>query len=977
MIRKRMTLLIFLIILLLLAGFLARFWLPPLLDFLGTNSDLIQALTDLVQLLLWAGSILLFFLGYRRSQQTLTESPEAKTNSDVEAKDPLSPLVNEVYTNRDVSVIITRSAHDLLRFTESQELSTEAVQQATEHYLHYLLDRFRYLDMKGMGVSNRVPLRLPLLDLYVPLRARLTLPEGETWQRNLRLAGRHHSKEEQLALTGRLGKPQPVLDLLRQHDGLIILGDPGAGKTTFLKVLALRLALGEGEAMGLGHRLPVVVPLSGYAAALAEGDVRLDNFIADHFHDIGADLPIAKMLRHAFESGRALILLDGLDEVKDLAERHTVVERVIDFYILHRRQGNKFVLTSRVVGYRQVRPTAIGLAECTLIDFEDDEINAFVTRWTQALEQQASGESAVSHDKAERERQDLLDAIRRNPGVRRLAANPLLLTILALMKRQGVRLPERRVELYNQYVQTMLSSWNRARGLGRPPTHDLDVVQTVRILAPLALWMHERNPGMGLVKREALRRYLESILETQGVEDPGVAARQFLSDVREYTGLLLERGLGQYGFIHLTFEEYLAAMAIALLGQGECQPIVNYLSPYINDSAWREIAVLTVSYLGIIQQLDRVAGEVVEALVNDQPGEPGAVVVLAGQAVLDAGKAGVLPRSRRKIIEALIETMQDAAVEVSLRRKAGLILGDLDWEPDDLDTFVELSPGTFLYGDGEEEREFMHRYWIGKYPVTNAQYARFVEADGYEQETYWSVEGWTWRTGNYTSEELNHLSDEKRDMLSQRPPDRRNCPFHWKNRKWNNAIFPVVGVSWFEAEAYCNWLTEHLALADSKVTVWRDGQLVTIRLKPGTFDIRLPFEEEWERAVRGIDGSVYPWGNSPDWTRLNCAEAWAGREFEDEDDFQDTIVDTLDAVATTSVITYPRGKNAVGILDGAGNIWEWTASWWDKGNMVLRGGSWYDMQELSRCASRIKYDPGYFHLDGGFRVLISLSSLER
>ena len=75
----------------------------------------------------------------------------------------------------------------------------------------------------------------------------------------------------------------------------------------------------------------------------------------------------------------------------------------------------------------------------------------------------------------------------------------------------------------------------RARGLGRPPTRDLDVVQTVRILAPLALWMHEENPGVGLVKKETLRRHLESVFAEQGVENPESAVRRFLADVREST----------------------------------------------------------------------------------------------------------------------------------------------------------------------------------------------------------------------------------------------------------------------------------------------------------------------------------------------------------------------------------------------------------------------------------------------------------
>jgi len=538
------------------------------------------------------------------------------------------------FVGRDLNLIIAQSASEILRVLRPP-ISKEAVQNATEAYYHALLDRHRYLSLKGMGVSDRVALRLPLLDLYVPLKARLELPAGETWKRDIRLAGRPLSDEEQQALAGRLSEPQPVLDLLHKHAGLIILGDPGAGKTTFLKFLALRLALGEGERVGLGNRLPILAPLSAYATALSERDVRLDDFIAAYFHDIGADLPIADMLREALKQGAALVLLDGLDEVKDPALRHHVVERVVDFYTFHRRAGNKFVLTSRIVGYRDVRPAAEGLAECTLVDFDDDEINAFVARWTMALERQAQGESAFARAEAERERRELLDAIHRNPGVHALAANPLLLTILALMKRQGVTLPERRVELYDQYVRALLSSWNRARGLGRPPSHDLDVVQTVRMLAPLALWMHETNPGAGLVRREELRRRLEGIYAERGEANPEASARQFLEDVREHASLLLERGAGEYGFIHLTFEEYLAAVAIALLGQRDVQPVVEKLSDHVGDPAWREVALLTVGYLGIIQQRDEAAGAVVEALADQKPGQPGEAVVLAGEAVLD------------------------------------------------------------------------------------------------------------------------------------------------------------------------------------------------------------------------------------------------------------------------------------------------------------------------------------------------------
>jgi len=805
-------------------------------------------------------------------------------------------------------------------------------QAATGRYLEYVQDTHRYLSFRGMGFADRVPMRLPLVDLYVPLKARLELPHGETWSRGLKLAGRHLEEDAMQEHSLRLGEPTPVLELLRQQDGLVILGDPGAGKTTFLKYLALQLAAGRHEVLGLGECLPILVPLSGYANALEKREIRLDEHIGAYFHELGSDEPIQAMLAEALKRGDALVLLDGLDEVAEAGLRQAVVDKVTHFYALHRKNGNKFVITSRIVGYRDIRPAAEGLAECTLVDFDEDEIGDFVERWTRALEAQAQGESSQGAKDAKQERQGQLDAVRHNPGVRQLAANPLLLTILALMKRQEVSLPERRAELYEQYVKTLLSSWNRARGLGRPPSRDLDPVQTVKMLAPLALWMHEANPGVGLVKREDLRRELESLYRARQDADPESSARRFLADVRGHAGLLLERGPGEYGFIHLTFEEYLAAVAIALGHQGDAKAIAAELGKRVGQPAWHEIIRLTVGYVGLVQQMDRVAGEIVQILASRQPGPPGEAVVLAGEAVADACLAGVDADSRACVLEALQATLRQAEVPGKLRRSAGLLLGRLGWVPADLDNFVPVrNEGKFLYGENRQARDLPYEYWIAQYPVTNRQFAQFIEAGGYGRREFWTETGWRWMQDNEIRQ-----------------------PGYWGDLEFGNPLVPVVGVSWHEAVAYARWLDGVVAAEGLML----DGKRVE---KPKGSILRLPAEWEWERAARGVDGREYPWGDGFKEARANAA-----------DDIWNTIG------GTTAVCAYLLGVSPAGAWDMAGNVWEWCLNQYSKANecgleggesRVLRGGSWAYYPHGARASYRYGGDPGVRRTDIGFRLV--------
>ncbi len=817
-------------------------------------------------------------------------------------------------------------------------LPTPDLKEATRVYLQYLVDAYQYLDLRGMGISDRVALKLPLLEMYVPLEARLHTPEGETWARQLRVAGRAPGTEEGADMGERLSAPVPVLDLLQKHDGLVLLGDPGAGKTTFLKVLALALASGQGETLGLVGRLPILLPLAAYANALADRDVSLDAFIARYYEDERKiQVPLRALLNGALAEGSALLLLDGLDEVRDVGRRHLVIDRVRDFYSRHRKAGsggNRFVLTSRIVGYREVRLAVEGLVEATLVDFDDEEIEAFLGKWTAALEKAVGGENDVTRAQAEQERGELLAAVRVNPGVRSLAANPLLLTILALMKRGGIALPDRRVELYKNYVETLLKHWNLARSLAGRSGREVDLVETMKVLEPLALWMHEVSPGIGLVKEGPLQRKLESLCADRGHADPARAAEGFLKDVRDHSSLLLSRGEHQYGFIHLTFQEYLAAVALARKAREGTGALIDVLAQQVGEAPWHEVILLTVGHLAIIDQWEQAASEVVEGLLDRAPGPAGEAVVWMGEAVADAGPGAVTAACRAKVVEALLDTLRAAGrVEPARRAGAGKALAALgDPRPGvmtvDAMELRTVPAGPFRMGSEKDDPEsFEHErpahtcdlpyeYQISQYPVTVAQFREYVEATGEQPGVLDSLR----RPGNQ----------------------------------------PVVWVSWSEALAFCRWLEVR----------WRkEGRL------PEGWSMSLPSEAEWEKAARGTDGRKFPWGDRFDSDLANTGKGEVGE--------------------VSAVGCFPGGASPCGCEEMSGNVFEWTRSLWGKEFSkpahrypyksqdgredtkaslqflrVVRGGSCFNGAGHARCAYRRWRGPGYLHDFIGFRVVV-------
>ncbi len=225
---------------------------------------------------------------------------------------------------------------------------------------------------------------------------------------------------------------------------------------------------------------------------------------------------------------------------------------------------------------------------------------------------------------------------------------------------------------------------------------------------------------------------------------------------------------------------------------------------------------------------------------------------------------------------------------------------------------VKLKVGGYLKADTTFD---VPAFSIARYPVTNAQFAKFVEAGGYRERQWWTEAGWEAREKGWTA------------------------PRYWTDSKWNGADQPVVGVSWYEAVAFCKWL--------SATTGER---------------IMLPTEGQWQRAAQGDDRRAYPWGNEWDCKRCNNS------------------VEPCKSEVTTPVTRYEgeqKGDSFFGVTDMAGNVWEWCLTTYKTGSeslegedaRVLHGGSWYlNGVGRFRCDYRYRLFPQGRNDDGGFRI---------
>ena len=564
-------------------------------------------------------------------------------------------------------------------------------------YFTGLVDKYEWMDFRGI-LQLRNIVRLKLADIFVSLNA---FPEIESYRESLEAKPGLYETVQERRYRGALEsteKKTPLEEVLNENPRLVVLGDPGSGKTTFLKFLALTFAKGQGQStktLNIDKAfLPIIVPIKAYADALQQDlSLPLGDYIAQYYKSL--EFPnLSELFKHELDEGNCLILLDGLDEVVSASDRNLIVERIENF--VRRYPANRYVVTSRIAGYEKARLNS-QFAHFVILRFEDKEIEEFIRKWCYAFET-TTGEAFDAERRASEQANELLKVIMNTPSVKRLAANPLLLTIIALIFYLGAKLPNRRVELYQLCVKTLAETWNRARSLsGRPidvllGDRQLDERYVVKILSPIAFRLHEQSPA-GVMSQEKLEEQLVDYF-CDYEQFPRGKAEQLSADfvelIREQSGILTETGHQLFGFMHLTFEEYLAARYLA----GK-RKVLEVIGEKLHNPNWREVILLAAGSLegeiadDFVREILKADSSYEDILHRD--------LLLAGRCVAD--DVDMFPKLRNEVVDRLVDLFIDTPYsklrEEILRIFEGL-QGSLGWErvKDKLiDAIFELSTG--------------------------------------------------------------------------------------------------------------------------------------------------------------------------------------------------------------------------------------------------------------------------------------------
>ncbi|MBI1748678.1 MAG: SUMF1/EgtB/PvdO family nonheme iron enzyme [Acidobacteria bacterium] len=866
-----------------------------------------------------------------------TFTSEGDTPKKYTEKDP-SPKRDKLITLKDE----LKNKHTLSYYDNPDELATlviadihnqvliEAPKEVVESpygllrmYLEAVRDEYRWLRILA---QNR---KVELNTLYL----------------RLQLSQRFRSREIESALVAPLsrkraasGRDDEVIechdldihDAVKRFTRVMIIGDPGCGKTTSLRSLAYVHACQNLQRLPQNQepeQLPIYIPLGVYGSA----DKSLRDYLWEVARAYALPLSVAESLETHVLAGRALLLIDGLDEVP--ADSRRQVARMFEG-LMNRFPSHPVVVTSRVIGFEHALPGAV----LEVLPLSPTLIEHFIRGWFSAISREPEGE-------------ELCRQVAAQPRLLELAYNPFLLSLIALIFEQGKQLPERRVNLYRLCVLTLLELWDKERGLRDRNRFDRTMKED--LLMELALHFFEKEQTALLPIREVFKQVGAIVNRLQFACD----AKAILDEIEQNSGLLRKFSYQHYAFAHRTLFEYFVARALVAEIEGKPR-LVAYFEKYGNDSQWNEIFRLATGELE--QPTDFLK------IVFD------ADATLAARCYLDANPdhvdhgvirqrwANIAPKQRIQIIGSVRGRWQEAQDKQKETQNA-LDFVTFVFRTGETDTEVLYNCDELLLAIGTPEAKKRREHMFDHWPE-NRQYKTHERA--FIQDKYWQpadIKGGEFNMGS------NETAYEKPIHPVKISPFRLGCyavtvdqyqcfdPDHKKRSIKESGEFlkdgnqPVIQVSWYDAYIFCKWAGG-----------------------------RLPTEAEWEYACRAGATTPYHTGDN-----LTTAQANYNGNYPYKNNPKGKFLRK-----TTPVGSYPPNK--WGLYDMHGNVYEWCLDWYDEkyyeeckrkgivenpagpeigSRRVLRGGSWGNYARHCRSAYHSNVDPDDRDHFIGFRLV--------
>lgn len=388
------------------------------------------------------------------------------------------------------------------------------------------------------------------------------------------------------------------LKAVEQYDKLMVLGKPGAGKTTFLKSLALKCSGGELHS-GL---VPIFISLKDF------GDNPKNHALLDYIIERLSYYEIeSEEIKQLLKQGKMIVLLDGLDEVKEERNKYVLAE-ITKFS--DRYDKNRFVITCRIAAQEY---TLDKFTEVEVADFDEEQIDTFVKKWFQCSKKEEKEE------KAKKFRRNLDN----QPRIKELATNPLLLTLLCLVfEDKGEFVSRNRYDVYKEAIDTLLGKWDASRAIERKNVYkNLSLGDKRNLLSYIALTTFEVGnyflPKIDLVN--LISNYIRNFPDAKtNPEQLELDSELVLKSIEVQHGLLVERARNIYSFSHLTFLEYFTARRIATRPDPDTlKDALSKLVSHITDKRWREVFLLAVVPLRPADYLLKLMKQEVDSLVAE------------------------------------------------------------------------------------------------------------------------------------------------------------------------------------------------------------------------------------------------------------------------------------------------------------------------------------------------------------------------